>query len=105
MNKLGIEVRYLAFPRDLPRYGLSGGAGREMVKVWCSSDPAKAMTLAKRGEPLPEPRPGCKAPIVEQYKLGQRLGVKGTPAIFNDKGEQLGGYISADQAASMLGLK
>ncbi|MEL0029154.1 MAG: thioredoxin fold domain-containing protein, partial [Perlucidibaca sp.] len=105
MNKLGIEIRYLAFPRDLPRFGLNGGAGREMVKVWCSSDPAKAMTLAKQGAELPAAKPGCKPPIVEEYKLGQRMGVRGTPAIFNEQGEQIGGYLTAKQAAQVLGLK
>lgn len=105
MNRLGIEVRYLAFPRDLPRVGLNGGTGRTMAQIWCSADPAKAMTLAKQGEAVPPARAGCKSPVAEQYKLGQRLGVRGTPAIFTDKGEQLGGYISADQAAQMLGLK
>jgi len=105
MNKLGIEVRYLAFPRDLPRFGLNGGAGRDMLNVWCSGDPARALTLAKQGEAVPQAKAGCKAPIVEQYKLGLRMGVKGTPAIFDEQGEQLGGYITAARAAQMLGLK
>lgn len=105
MNRLGIEIRYLAFPRDLPRYGLAGGAGKQMAQIWCSSEREKAMTLAKQGDEIPPARKGCKAPIVEQYKLGQRMGVKGTPAIFNEKGEQMGGYISAAQAGQMLGLK
>ncbi len=105
MNKLGIEIRYLAYPRDLPRYGLAGGAGRKMAQVWCSSNREQALTLAKQDDAIPPARPGCKAPIVEQYQLGQRMGVKGTPAIFNDKGEQLGGYITAPQAAQLLGLK
>lgn len=105
MNKLGIEVRYLAYPRDLPRFGVNGGISKQMAQIWCSSNPAKALTLAKQGEEIPPARKGCKAPILEQYKLGQRMGVKGTPAIFTEKGEQLGGYISAAQAGQMLGLK
>lgn len=105
MNKLGIEIRYLAFPRDLPRYGVNGGAGKQMAQIWCSGNREKAMTLAKQGEAAPAAVKGCKAPILAQYTLGQRMGVKGTPAIFNEKGEQLGGYITVEQAVQLLGLK
>lgn len=104
MNAKGIEIRYLAYPRDLPRAGANAGTGARMMEIWCNADRAKAMTLAKQGKPVPAGKADCKAPISEQFALGRQMGVTGTPAIFNAKGEQLGGYISADRAASLLGI-
>lgn len=104
MSRLGIEVRYLAYPRDLPRGGEKAGTAARMAQIWCSANREQAMTLAKQGQAIPAARKGCKAPIREQFQLGQRMGVVGTPAIFTDKGVQLGGYISASQAAEALGL-
>lgn len=104
MNRLGIEVRYLAWPRDLPRVGPNAGAGLVMNQVWCSTDRERALTLAKQGQPLPPAKAGCKAPIAEQFALGQTLGVRGTPAVFTAKGEMIGGYLTAQQAAQALGI-
>lgn len=104
MNQMGIEVRYLAYPRDLPRVGVNAGTGAELANIWCASNPEQAMTIAKQGQAIPAARKGCKAPIAEQYALGQKMGVTGTPAIFDEKGRQLGGYLTAKQAAQRLGL-
>lgn len=104
MNAKGIEVRYLAYPRDLPRVGASAGTGARMTEIWCNANRAQALTLAKQGRPVPAGKADCKAPIGAQFALGRQMGVTGTPAIFNVKGEQLGGYITADRAAAALGL-
>lgn len=104
MNQRGIEVRYLAYPRDLPRTGINGGTSVEMANIWCAANREQAMTMAKQGQAIAPARAGCKAPIAQQFALGQQLGVSGTPAIFDDKGRQLGGYITAQQAAQRLGL-
>ena len=104
MNQMGIEVRYLAYPRDLPRVGANAGTGAELANIWCASNPEQAMTMAKQGQSIPAGRKGCKAPIAEQFALGQQMGVTGTPAIFDEKGRQLGGYVTAKQAAQRLGL-
>lgn len=104
MNQLGIEVRYLAYPRDLPRTAGNSGASLQMANVWCSANREQALTQAKQGGETPTARKDCKALINEQYQLGQRMGVNGTPAIFGEKGQQLGGYVTAAQAAKMLGL-
>lgn len=104
MNAKGIEVRYLAYPRDLPRVGATAGTGARMTEIWCNANRAQALTLAKQGRPVPAGKADCKAPISEQFALGRQMGVTGTPAIYNANGEQLGGYITADRAATMLGL-
>lgn len=105
MNRMGVEVRYLAYPRDLPRAGLNAGTSREMGRIWCSPNREQAMTLAKQGGDLPEGKAGCKAPIAAQFALGRELGVRGTPAVFSEKGEQLGGYMTAAQLGKVLGLR
>jgi thiol:disulfide interchange protein DsbC len=98
LNRLGIRVRYLMYPR--------GGPGTEAwnkaVAVWCSTDRKDALTRAKRGEAIKAGR--CEAPVAAQYALGQRLGVRGTPGIFTDHGEYLAGYLPAAQMAEYLEL-
>lgn len=105
MNRLGIEVRYLAYPRDLPRSGLNAGTSLKLADVWCSPNQNAAMTAAKQGRPVAKAGANCKAPIKQQYDLGGLVGVRGTPAIFSQTGEQIGGYVSAKDAASRLGLR
>lgn len=96
LNRLGIRIRYLLYPR--------GGPGTETWKkaeaVWCSADRKDAITRAKRGETLKAGR--CETPIAEHYALGQRVGIRGTPGIVTDEGEYLAGYLPAAQMAEYL---
>lgn len=100
LNKRGVEVRYLAFPRS----GANSVAATKLVNVWCAKDRGAAMTQAKRGTAVPAASSLCKPPIKAQYDLGGELGVRGTPAIFDEQGMQLGGYLSADKLAKALNL-
>jgi thiol:disulfide interchange protein DsbC len=105
MNRMGVEVRYLAYPRNLPRTGPDGGTSKVMRDVWCHPTPDKAMTIVKSGGRVAEAKASCKAPIEAQYALGQKMGVQGTPAIFTSKGVNVGGYVTAKQLAERLELK
>lgn len=87
LNKLGVAVEYLAFPRT----GLGSKDHKDMISVWCSSDRKRALTEAKSGKPVPAK--DCKNPVTMEYNLGQRIGVTGTPAIYAPDGTQLGGYL------------
>lgn len=98
----GITVRYLAFPRDLPRVGPSAGSAAAMAPIWCAADRGRAITLAMQGGELAEP-PGCKSPVIEHYSLGERMGVTGTPAVFTEDGRLIGGYLTAEAAVRKLG--
>ena len=95
-NKLGIRVRYLMYPR--------GGPGTEAWKqaeaVWCSADRREALTRAKRGEEIEAKR--CETPVAAQYRLGQEIGVTGTPGIVTETGEFIAGYASAAHLAEYL---
>lgn len=47
----------------------------------------------------------CDAPIEKEFLLGQKLGVRGTPAIVSEDGELYPGYLPAVQLAKRLGIK
>jgi len=44
----------------------------------------------------------CKDLVQKYYDLGNRLGVTGTPAIFDNNGYQIGGYIPAARAKQQI---
>ncbi|GLQ90464.1 disulfide isomerase DsbC N-terminal domain-containing protein [Dyella flagellata] len=96
-NQEGIAVQYLAWPRA----GVTGEDGKptstykEMVSIWCAADRKDAFTEAKKGR---EPKAvDCKNPVKDQFDLGLRLGVTGTPAVYAEDGSLLGGYLTPQQ--------
>lgn len=98
LNKMGIAVRYLAYPRA----GLDSHSYEKYVSAWCADDPAKALTLAKNGGE-PEPRV-CANPVAAQYKLGGEVGVSGTPALVYSDGTIVMGYRGAEALGQDLGV-
>lgn len=97
LNKLGVEVRYAAFPRA----GLQSPTADTMRSVWCAKDQQAAMTQAKKGKTVTPAT--CDDPIAKQYELGAQVGVQGTPAIFLANGTLVPGYKPArDLAAEAL---
>lgn len=103
LNKLGIEVRYLAWPRS----GKDSPVAKEMADVWCAKDPRLALTQAKKGfAPAPAASvANCRKTVSAQFDLGETLGVRGTPAVFSQTGMQLGGYLPAAEMAKALGIR
>lgn len=93
INARGIEVRYLAWPR-------SEGSIPKMEAIWCSEDRKAAMDQAKMGANIQAP--SCNSPVQAQIDLGMALGVRGTPAIFTESGQQVGGYLPAAQLAQAV---
>jgi len=95
-NRLGIEVRYLAYPRQ----GLDSPSYHKSVSVWCADDQKAALTKAKNGEQIPEKK--CNDPVKEHFALGNQLGVRGTPAILLENGQLYPGYIPAARLSEAL---
>lgn len=95
LNRLGVEVRYLAFPRQ----GMGSQGAKTLTSVWCAKDPQAAMDLAKARKNVPEA--SCDSPVAEQYELGQLIGVQGTPAIVLADGQVIPGYQPAPQLAEL----
>ena len=99
MNSLGIEVRYLAYPRA----GIGSPSYNKVASAWCAEEPNEALTRLKAGKEIPENV--CEGnPIAAQYDLGGRLGVSGTPALVTEDGKLFPGYKPAEQLAKALGL-
>src|SRR5690606_2456475 len=96
LNQRGVQVRYLAYPRTGP----GTDDWRKMEAVWCSMDRKKAITDAKAGREVKSQQ--CSTPIAKQFKLGEQLGVRGTPAIFTSGGDYIGGYLTPDQMVKEL---
>lgn len=98
LNELGITVHYYGFPRSGP--GTASFAKYE--SVWCAEDSRAAMDAAKQGHSVPQK--SCDTPMRDQFELGGRVGVTGTPAIVLESGEMVRGYVPADKLAEGLGL-
>jgi thiol:disulfide interchange protein DsbC len=98
MNKMGVEVRYLAYPRG----GVGSPGYDKLVTAWCSANRQDAITRMKRGEELPPKT--CDNPVAQEYELGHLAGLSGTPAIVLEDGRMLAGYVTADQLGEMLGI-
>jgi len=91
LNKNGVTVRYLAYPRA----GIGSAAYKKLVSVWCSEDRTAAMDDAKLKRKFGQK--SCKNPIAAQYELTREFNLSGTPALILEDGELIGGYVpSAD---------
>jgi len=96
-NRLGIQVRYLLYPRTGP----NTIAWTKAEQVWCSTDRNAALTRAKLGEEL-KAKPCADNPVARSYALGQDFALEGTPAIVMANGEMLPGYVPPDVLAQHL---
>ena len=99
LNKRGVEVRYLAYPRA----GVDSPGFRHLASAWCADDPQTTLTLLKSKKSVPD-NVCADNPVAAQYQLGQELGVRGTPAIVTQDGQMIPGYQSADDLMVTLGL-
>ena len=97
VTALGIEVHYLFYPRTGP----NTESWAKAEGVWCSPDHNVALTKAKLGGEVHTAK-GAKTPVEEHYTLGQRIGVRGTPAVFTETGELVGGYLPPNTLAKVL---
>lgn len=94
----GVQVRYLLFPRN----GIQSPTYKRSVAVWCSPDRVKAIDAAISGRPIKMRT--CPNPVAKLYKFGERVGVRGTPAIVLDDGRMIPGYSPAPELLTLLGL-
>lgn len=99
LNAMGIEVRYLAYPRT----GVPSPSADKLITVWCSKNRQEALTQMKNGSTLPA-QTCTHNPVATQFNLGNELGISGTPALFTPNGELLPGYMPANELAATLGV-
>jgi thiol:disulfide interchange protein DsbC len=95
LERKGVAVRYVAFPRSGP----GTKSWRTMTAVWCAEDRREALTRATRGEEVSvKKRSACSDEVIKKhYELGQKLGIPGTPMIVLRDGTSLGGYVAPDK--------
>ncbi|MDG1293078.1 MAG: DsbC family protein [Pseudomonadales bacterium] len=99
LHELGVEVRYLAYPRA----GIGSPSYRKIASAWCADSPTESLTKLKNGEDIPDDV--CEPnPVAEHFRIGGQLGVAGTPALVTADGKLLPGYMPADKLADALGL-
>ena len=98
VTKLGIEVRYAAFPRS----GIGTDSYHKAVNVWCAKNQQQAMTDAKMGKSVQSDK--CVNPVQEHHTIGLRAGVRGTPTMFTSNDKVIPGYVPAARLAQMLGI-
>ena len=102
LNKLGVRVRYAAFPRTGP----NTDSWRKAQAVWCAQDRQTALTQAKRGTAVDTGKLCGNDPVAREYQMGEALGVRGTPALFTDNGDFISGYLPpADLVRYLKDLK
>ena len=69
------------------------GKDRDQLIAIASALGLKALSRAKKGDTVKGKNCGDAA-IQSQYELGSDLGVEGTPAIFTQNGDYVGGYLA-----------
>ncbi len=95
-NDLGIEIRYVAFPRT----GILTPSYYKAVNVWCAKDRKKAYDEVSAGKTIAEGK--CDNPVADQFNFGQQIGVQGTPTLILEDGSVLVGYYPPDKLLEKL---
>ncbi len=95
-NKLGITLRYLAFPRQ----GLNSQAEKDMTSIWCTANRNQAFDKAMQGDAISAAT--CKTDISKHYTLGVQYGIQGTPAMLLEDGTLIPGYQSPKELSAIL---
>jgi len=95
-NKLGITIRYLAFPRS----GVNTESYYKAVSVWCAADRKAAMTEAKSG--ATPPKRDCDNPVQAHMAAARAVGVTGTPTLVLENGRVIPGYVEPKRLLQIL---
>jgi thiol:disulfide interchange protein DsbC len=100
LQEAGITVRYFPFPRG----GAQGPGYTNLKKVWCAKDRQLAMNIAKGVSSGQLGSADCEAAnfIDEGHRLGNLIGVTGTPALYTSSGEKFNGYVPYKQLIPRL---
>lgn len=99
LNKNGVTVRYLAFPRA----GIGSSAHKKLVSIWCAEDRMAAMDDAKLRRKFGSNT--CDNPIEDQYRLTREFNLSGTPAVLFSDGELVVSYIETNDLLNHLAYK
>jgi thiol:disulfide interchange protein DsbC len=98
INRLGVRVRYVFFPRTGP----GTESWHKAEAVWCAANRNDALTKAKQGQPVDTTRTCGATPVEREYNLGLSVGVRGTPAIVTEGGDMIAGYLPPKDLVQQL---
>jgi len=84
---------------------LSPDSADKSRAIWCAKDRVKAWEQMMTKGGLSEASKPCDAPLARTSEIAQRLNIRGTPAIYLANGQQLGGYIPAQQIEQAFAKK
>ncbi|MBS9778473.1 MAG: DsbC family protein [Gammaproteobacteria bacterium] len=96
-NDLGITVEYLAYPRS----GIGSDNAKNMQKIWCAENKTIAMNEAKSNHKIPTKK--CDGnQVMDQFLLGNDIGVNATPTVVFENGEISPGYATPAELINQL---
>lgn len=81
---------------------LSPDSAEKSKAIWCAKDRARAWDDAMLKGVVPTGSKDCPTPLEKNMQMAQRFGMHGTPAIYLANGQQIGGYVPADQIEQAL---
>ncbi|MCO6552762.1 MAG: bifunctional protein-disulfide isomerase/oxidoreductase DsbC [Gilliamella sp.] len=96
----GISVHYFAFPRA----GANSDVGKNMQSIWSMADRKAAFDNAYKGNTI-SPASSMIPYVTQQFNVGKKLGIGGTPAIVLPNGQLVSGYVPADKLIEFLDHK
>lgn len=97
LNKQGVKVRYVLYPRA----GLDSPIGKSSIGIMCAKDRKAELDKSLGGQSVS--LPACdKHPLVKQLELGVQMGLEGTPFIVTEGGQVIPGYRPAADLVKML---
>lgn len=94
----GIQINYVPWPRA----GMQAPNLVQMQSVWCSKDPVSAYSAAMDGQPVPTATCSNTGDFPTLLALGEKLGISGTPAVFDRTGRKIGGFMTPQQMLAKL---
>lgn len=91
----GITIHYAGFARG----GGRSPAYEEMISLWCADEPEEVLNAhIHENKPIPDNPCSAGEVIDEHYELGNDMGLRGTPTVYDFNGQQVvGGYAPADR--------
>ena len=102
LRKQGVTVRYIPYPRR----GVDGAGYQQLVSIWCAENPMEALSDYVDGLGMPAAVGRCDRAVAVDagYRLGNSLGITGTPLLILQNGERIRGYKKAAHVLSRMGL-
>lgn len=97
LNKQGVKVRYVLYPRA----GLDSPIGKSSIGIMCSKDRKAELDKSLGGQSVS--LPACdRHPLAHMIDLGTQLGLEGTPFIVTEGGQVIPGYRPAAELVKVL---